>query len=224
MAAGLDAGLCERCRWAGVVTSGKGSRFLRCGLSDRDARFARYPSLPVRACEGFEAAPPSTPDGSLLEISLAAAEPGPARDAQGRTLFERLGGREAVERLVDTFYDYVEQDPELRPIFPAELGPGREKQKLFLEQWLGGEPRYSQRYGHPRLRLRHFPFVISERAAGRWLQHMGRALRECGVADYVAAEIMEGLGPLARQMVNEGERRSQGQRTHGQRRTCSKPS
>ena len=44
---------------------------------------------------------------------------------------------------------------------------GREKQRLFLSQWLGGPGAYSERWGHPRLRIRHFPFVITRRAAGR---------------------------------------------------------
>ena len=119
--------------------------------------------------------------------------------------FERIGGRAAVERVVDAFYDRIEADAELSAVFPADLGPGRAKQKLFMEQWLGGEPLYSQRYGEPRLRRRHFPFVISERAAGRWLRHMSEALRECDVDAGVRAEMLAGLGPLAQHMVNEGE-------------------
>jgi hemoglobin len=129
------------------------------------------------------------------------AEPGKAAP----TLFERLGGHDAVVRLVDAFYDRIEGDDELRAIFPQDLSAGREKQMLFMEQWLGGEPIYSQRYGHSRLRRRHFPFVVSERGAGRWLRHMTEALRECGAADDVVAEMLAALGPLAHQMVNEGQ-------------------
>ena len=121
------------------------------------------------------------------------------------SLLDRIGGRAAVERIVDALYARVEADAELRAVFPAELDGGRAKQKLFMEQCLGGEPRYSQRHGHPRLRRRHFPFVISERSAGRWLRHWAEALRECDVDADVRAEMLEGLGPLARHMVNEGE-------------------
>lgn len=117
-------------------------------------------------------------------------------------LFERMGGREVVERVVREFYDRVESDPELRPMFPESLDEGREKQALFLEQWLGGEGRYTALYGHPRLRMRHFPFVIDQRGAGRWLRHMGEALRAAGVGEPEIAEILAGLGPLARHMVN----------------------
>ena len=120
-------------------------------------------------------------------------------------LFERIGGRPIIERIVREFYDRVEADEELRPLFPDDLTEGRQKQVLFLEQWLGGEARYSEQYGHPRLRMRHFPFTIDERAAGRWLRHMGEAFRAAGVPDREMQEVFAGLGPLARHMVNSDQ-------------------
>jgi hypothetical protein len=50
----VPAGLCDRCRHARVVTSGRGSRFVLCELSRTDPRFPRYPRLPVLTCAGFE--------------------------------------------------------------------------------------------------------------------------------------------------------------------------
>ena len=88
---------------------------------------------------------------------------------------------------------------------PEDLAAGREKQALFLEQWLGGEPRYSELYGHPRLRMRHFPFLIDEHAAGRWLRHMGQAFRAVGVGEQEMQEVFADLGPLARHMVNANQ-------------------
>ena len=117
-------------------------------------------------------------------------------------LWERVGGREVIERVVAEFYDRVEADPELRALFPEDMTEGRIKQAEFLEQWLGGEGRYSAKYGHPRLRMRHFPFVIDQRGAGRWLRYMAEALRAGGVGEPEIAEILNGLGPLARHMVN----------------------
>ena len=134
-----------------------------------------------------ERTPHATPDGTL--------------DATA-TPFARLGGRAAVARLVDAFYDRVEADPELRAVFPADLGPGRERQKLFLEQWLGGEPRYERAYGPPALRRRHLPFAITEAAAERWLAHFAAALDECAVEPDLAAEVLAALRPVALRMVN----------------------
>ncbi len=119
------------------------------------------------------------------------------------TLFERVGGREGVQRIVADFYTRVEEDEGLRPVYPDDLTPGREKLTLFMEQWLGGEPVYSDLYGHPRLRRRHFPFVIGDRHAGRWLRHMREAMLANGVAVADARVIFERLAPLARHMVNE---------------------
>ena len=124
---------------------------------------------------------------------------------RGVTPFARLGGRDAIARLVEAFYDRIEADPELRPVFPADLGPGREKQKAFLEQWLGGEPRYERAHGPPALRRRHLPFAITERAAERWLAHFAAALAACEAEPDLAAEILAALRPVALRIVNTSE-------------------
>jgi hemoglobin len=118
------------------------------------------------------------------------------------TLFERLGREDGVAALVEDFYARVEADPDLRPVYPDDLAPAREKLTLFFHQWLGGPPSYSDKYGHPRLRLRHFPFVIDNRAAGRWLKHMREAMAAAGLAGDELKAVFEALAPLAKHMVN----------------------
>ncbi len=118
------------------------------------------------------------------------------------TLFERVGGREGVHAVIWRFYELVEADAELRAVYPEDLSPGREKLCLFMEQWLGGEPRYSERYGHPRLRQRHFPFTVTEYGTGRWLRHMREAMRGAGVGEAEQREIFGAWAPLARHMIN----------------------
>lgn len=115
-----------------------------------------------------------------------------------------MGGAEAVSRIVEAFYVRVEQDEIMRPLYPEDLEPGKEKLKLFFVQWLGGPTGYSDLYGHPRLRMRHFPFVIDERAAGRWLRNMREAFAEVGIGRAEQDFVFERLGPLARHMVNAG--------------------
>ena len=122
--------------------------------------------------------------------------------AQPPTRFQRLGGRAALVSIVEAFYDRIDADPELRPIFPPDLRPGRDKQAAFLEELFGGEPRYRQIYGEAALRRRHLAFTITERAAERWLEHFSAALDEHGVDEDLAREIMDGLRPLALRMVN----------------------
>ena len=122
--------------------------------------------------------------------------------ATPETAFERFGGREAVGRVVERFYQYVEADAPLRAIYPEDLEPGKTKLALYLEQWLGGENRYSALYGHPRLRARHLPFAITAFGSGRWLRHMRQAMSDEAVPDDLQRAIFESLAPLARHMVN----------------------
>lgn len=47
------AGLCSECVHARVVESARGSRFVMCELSKNDARFPKYPRIPVLQCVGY---------------------------------------------------------------------------------------------------------------------------------------------------------------------------
>lgn len=154
---------------------------------------------PENGSEG--AAPPGLPvlnTGSMGGPTLG----GP--DTRTR-LFEALGGRENVEKVVDRFYDRIDTDPELRQIFPASMVVGRARQKLFLEEWLGGEARYTTDIGPWRLRRRHAPFRVTEDGAVRWIGHMEGALRDCGASDELANEIASLLRPVAFRMVNASD-------------------
>ena len=51
-------GLCSRCRLAAVQPNPRGSAFWRCGRSDTDPAYLRYPPLPVRRCPGYEEGTP----------------------------------------------------------------------------------------------------------------------------------------------------------------------
>jgi hemoglobin len=91
--------------------------------------------------------------------------------------FERAGGEQTFRLLVERFYAGVAMDPLLRPLYPEEdLGPASERLTLFLIQYWGGPNTYSTARGHPRLRMRHAPFVIGEAQRDAWLGHMRIAL------------------------------------------------
>lgn len=89
-----------------------------------------------------------------------------------QSVYDMIGSEEPFRKLVDAFYDKVEQDPVLRPMFPEDLEEGKHWQFLFLVQFFGGPTRYMQERGHPRLRMRHFPFSINQEARDHWLEHM----------------------------------------------------
>jgi hemoglobin len=92
------------------------------------------------------------------------------------TLYAQIGGMATFRRLVDAFYQGVEIDPILRPMYPADLTESREHLALFLAQYFGGPGTYSQQRGHPRLRMRHLPFRIDAAARDAWLSHMRAAV------------------------------------------------
>ena len=81
------------------------------------------------------------------------------------------------ERLVGRFYAGVATDPILRPLYPDEdLAAATQRLTLFLAQYWGGPTTYNDQRGHPRLRMRHFPFAIGAAERDRWLVHMRAAL------------------------------------------------
>lgn len=104
--------------------------------------------------------------------------PGPS------TPFEWLGGEDRVRALVDRFYDLMDLEPgyaELRASHGSTLDDARQKLFWFLCGWLGGPDHYVQRFGHPRLRMRHMPFSIGITERDQWLACMDQAMGETGV-------------------------------------------
>lgn len=119
------------------------------------------------------------------------------------TVFERLGGEAFFVRLVARFYEGVSNDPVLRPMYPEEnLGPAEERLRLFLMQYWGGPTTYSETRGHPRLRMRHAPFPVDERAKEHWLQHMRDALDDASLSPELDDEVWRYFLMAAEAMVN----------------------
>jgi hemoglobin len=94
----------------------------------------------------------------------------------GESLFDQVGGEAFFIQLVDAFYDAVEKDPTLRPMYPEDLTDSRSHFALFLIQYWGGPRTYQETRGHPRLRMRHAPFEITKSARDAWLSAMNAAL------------------------------------------------
>jgi hemoglobin len=95
---------------------------------------------------------------------------------QQPAVHDLVGGGEFFVELVDRFYAAVATDPLLRPLYPDDLTPAKQHLALFLVQYWGGPGTYSEQRGHPRLRMRHAPFVITSAERDAWLRHMSAAL------------------------------------------------
>ncbi len=122
-----------------------------------------------------------------------------------RTLFERVGGGAFFVELVDRFYDRVEGDSLLRPVYPDELEPGKTYLAAFLAQYWGGPALYSLERGHPRLRQRHLRFGIGRAERDAWVGHMLAALGSMGVSGEDEREMGEYFERAATMMINRGE-------------------
>ncbi len=120
--------------------------------------------------------------------------------------YDAVGGHDTFARLVHRFYEGVANDPLLRPMYPEEdLGPAEQRLLMFLEQYWGGPTTYSDQRGHPRLRMRHAPFVVNPAARDRWLHHMRVSVDELDLAPIHRATLWDYLERAAHSMVNTFE-------------------
>lgn len=102
------------------------------------------------------------------------------------SVFEWIGGEAAVQALVTRFYDLMDLEPayaELRASHGSSLDDARQKLFWFLCGWLGGPQHYQDRFGHPRLKMRHMPFKIGIVERDQWLACMDQAMRESAVPE-----------------------------------------
>jgi len=118
-------------------------------------------------------------------------------------VYAAAGGEETFRRLVKTFYGRVASDPILRAVYPEEdLSGATERLTLFLIQYWGGPATYSEQRGHPRLRLRHQPFVIGQRERDAWLGHMRAAVDALELSDGVRKALLDYFETASTAMIN----------------------
>jgi len=119
------------------------------------------------------------------------------------SFYDAIGGAPTFRRLVAHFYAGVARDPVLRPLYPdADLGPAETHLRMFLEQYWGGPRTYSDQRGHPRLRMRHVPFVIGARERDAWLHHMRAAVDSLDLPAAADRTLWTYLANAAHSMVN----------------------
>lgn len=88
-------------------------------------------------------------------------------------------GEDGIERLVAAFYRQVPGDDILGPMYPADDLPGAEERlREFFVFRFGGPQRYIAKRGHPKLRMRHAPFIVNQAARDRWVKLMSNAFTE----------------------------------------------
>jgi hemoglobin len=123
------------------------------------------------------------------------------------TPFAWIGGESQVHALVDRFYDLMDLEPgytALRAAHGTELANAREKLKMFLTGWLGGPQRYTEQFGHPRLRMRHMPFSIGIAERDQWVACMDQAMQETHVDATLRTRLKDSFMQTADWMRNRG--------------------
>jgi hemoglobin len=124
--------------------------------------------------------------------------------ALNRSIYELAGGQETFRLLVERFYSRVAEDPLLRAVYPEQdLSGATERLGLFLIQFWGGPQTYSERRGHPRLRMRHHPFVIGQAERDAWLGHMTAAVESLELAPAVRKALLDYFDTASTAMINQ---------------------
>ena len=121
------------------------------------------------------------------------------------TPYEWVGGDARVRELVDRFYDLMDLDPayrELRAAHGTTLDGARDKLYWFLSGWLGGPQHYTERFGHPRLRMRHMPFSIGVQERDQWVACMHQAMTEVQLDPVLITRLTESFFGTADWMRN----------------------
>ncbi|MCB1447490.1 MAG: group II truncated hemoglobin [Rhizobiaceae bacterium] len=126
------------------------------------------------------------------------------------TLYQAIGGGETIRRLVRRFYELMDTLPEAkncRAIHPPSLEGSERKLYEYLTGYLGGPPVYVEKYGHPRLRSRHFSAAIGPAERDEWILCFRRAMNETIEHPELRDIIWTPIERLAHHMQNrDGER------------------
>ncbi len=125
-------------------------------------------------------------------------------------LYDAAGGEEGVHRLVETFYDIVEQEPEGRPLHVLHMrGHGvahsRIEQFNFLSGFFGGPGLYAERHGHANVRQMHAHVEINPEARDAWLTCMSMAIDRVGLPAETKAQMMAPFTRVAGMLVNQAD-------------------
>jgi hemoglobin len=129
-----------------------------------------------------------------------------AMDSEPQSFYDAVGGADTFHAIVSRFYAEVAEDEILRQVYPEDdLAGAEERLRMFLEQYWGGPRTYSDRRGHPRLRMRHIPFRITPIERDAWLRCMHTAVASIDsktLDDEHRRQLLDYLEMAAHSLVN----------------------
>lgn len=122
------------------------------------------------------------------------------------TLYEAVGGDATIRALSHRFYELMDTLPEakhVRAVHPPTLEGSEAKFYEYITGYLGGPPLYTDKYGHPRLRSRHFGAGIGPVERDEWLLCFRQALEETVSNPKLRDIILPPIERLADHMQNK---------------------
>lgn len=121
------------------------------------------------------------------------------------TPYDQLGGEAGIRSLVHRFYELMDELPEtyaVRQMHPEILASTKSVFFEYLSGWFGGPPLYTAYKGHPRLRMRHAPYAVSQTMRDEWMLCMTQTLSE-QVADLALREqLTQTFAHMADHLIN----------------------
>ena len=117
---------------------------------------------------------------------------GPPQGPGPDSAIYRIMGEDNIFRMMSDFYKELENS-ELRHLFPPDMEEASKKSAAFFVTVLGGPPLYFERYGPPRMRARHLPFEIDDRARQVWLGCFEKVLEGADVKYQFPLQYLEGF-------------------------------
>ena len=122
------------------------------------------------------------------------------------TPYEALGGEVGVRRLVNRFYELMDELPEaygIRKLHPEDLSGSEEKLFMYMSGYLGGPQLFVEKFGHPRLRARHMPFAIGTLERDQWVACMVLAMEDTGIEESIRTKLLQNFFNTADFMRNK---------------------
>lgn len=112
-------------------------------------------------------------------------------------------GEDGFRRLIHAFYIQIPADDILGPMYEGrDMAAAEKRLRDFLIYRFGGPQNYIEERGHPRLRMRHSPFIINEAGRNRWMELMNNAFAAVAIADEPAAVLKSFFAGTATAMIN----------------------
>ena len=128
----------------------------------------------------------------VMERTIYTPPGGPPQGPGPSSAIYGIMGEENIFRMMSGFYQELEKS-EIRHLFPPDMEEASKKSAAFFVTILGGPPLYFQKYGPPRMRARHLPFPIDERARQVWLACFERTLEGADVKYKFPLQHLEGF-------------------------------